>query len=314
MVQIIPITTEVALARKHVNEEDIDISDVPCNNQKRKLELEDGFNPKRVKGPIVKELGHSLLEGWWVRDRTRPRPQLLSEKGEVLPYYIVRAILSQLILKYVPLSRHSSLNELRSLVDLLKPEDIFPCVEDPDKLTYLDLQGCFGDLCDLTDSAYLKSRSSITHANPDAALQKVLAERWAYDDVSEDEPVEEEVSSVAIASPKPISEWNTSSSQTHVKESSEAIQITVTTLVQPEEVNLEGLKVDSVKIPEEYSSVEQFRDGCEKGASDFPEADVLWCDDQISNADLINHYIEVARKGSYVRLKAVEGGGGEDLL
>ncbi len=85
------------------------------------------------------------------------------------------------------MSRHSSLNELRNLVQLLNPKDLYPCVEDPQKLTYLDLEGCFGDVCNLSQCTYLKDRVEIkTEEDAEEVLRLVLAERWGYDDISEE--------------------------------------------------------------------------------------------------------------------------------
>ena len=184
-------------------------------------------------------------------------------------------------------------------------------MEDQEKLTYLDLEGCFGDLCNLTNGAYLRGRSSIAQANPDAALQKVLAERWAYDDMSEDEPDEEEISSIATATPEP--ERNHSSYQTQAKKDSETIQIVVSaSVIKQEQVNLEQVEVDGVDRPHDFTSLTQFTSGSETDAPGLD--DVLLYDNEISNADLINYYIEIARRGANVSLMSVEGGGNEVLL
>ena len=90
------------------------------------------------------------------------------------------------------------MNELRALVGLLKPRDLFPCVEDPEKLTYLDLKGCFGDLCDLTDCTYLKQVGAISSVKADVALENMLAERWAYDDIEEAEHEEEDAETSSV--------------------------------------------------------------------------------------------------------------------
>lgn len=71
---------------------------------------------------------------------------------------------------------------------LFGPIDLCPCVEDPQKLTYLDLEGCFGDTCDLSQCTYLKNNvSKESGVDVDAALQIILTERWGYDDISEEE-------------------------------------------------------------------------------------------------------------------------------
>jgi hypothetical protein len=77
------------------------------------------------------------------------------------------------------------LNELRSLVRLLRPRDIFPCVEDQ-KFAYLDLKSCFGDSCDLTDCTYLRN-SRYSGEDAEKALDTILSESWAYDNISDTE-------------------------------------------------------------------------------------------------------------------------------
>ena len=94
VVQIIPITTRMAIARKQADEEEIDISGLKDSTLKRKLAFDNDVekSPKRIKGLMVKEPGHSLLDGWWIRDKSRARRQILSEDGIDLSYYIVRAV------------------------------------------------------------------------------------------------------------------------------------------------------------------------------------------------------------------------------
>jgi len=91
VVQIIPITTRAAIARKQTENDSIDSSDLTDKGVKRKVESDDSLepSPKRTKGLVVKEPGHTFLDGWWIRDKKRPRPQLISKDGESLSYYIV---------------------------------------------------------------------------------------------------------------------------------------------------------------------------------------------------------------------------------
>jgi hypothetical protein len=146
-------------------------------------------------------------------------------------------------------------------VSVLKPRDLFPCVEDPEKLTYLDLKGCFGDLCDLSNCTYLKNRGSVSHANSDEALQRVLAERWAYDDISEDESDDEENSVVSTANSEHESEHD-SPSPVPVEEYPKAPQCLVSEAVvmQIEVVLEDGREINEVddstprQSPEEHES------------------------------------------------------------
>jgi hypothetical protein len=186
-------------------------------------------------------------------------------------------------------------------------------VEDPEKLTYLDLKGCFGDLCDLSNCTYLRNRGSVSHANPDEALQRVLAERWAYDDISEDEPDDEENSVVSTTNSEHESERHQSPSHMHVKECSEAPQGHVSEAVVMEiEVVLEdGREIDVGPRRDHLTSTQspERRDVDLRGGDD-----VLFNDRHVSNIDMINYYMEVARKGGNIGLKSVDGGRDEVLL
>ena len=73
-------------------------------------------------------------------------------------------------------------------MQLFNPKDLCPCVEDPQKLTYLDLEGCFGDICDLSQCTYLKKGAGkMTAEDAEMALHTMLTERWGYDDISDEE-------------------------------------------------------------------------------------------------------------------------------
>ena len=194
---------------------------------------------------------------------------------------------------------------------VLKPRDLFPCVEDPEKLTYLDLKGCFGDLCDLSNCTYLRNRGSVSHANPDEALQKVLAERWAYDDISEDEPDDEENSVVSTANSEHESERHDSPSHIPVEECPEAPQCHVSeAVVMQVEIVLE----DGSNVGPQSDHLTS-RQSPERRDVDLREDDdVLFNDCHVSNIDMINFYMEVARKGGNIGLKSVDGGGDEVLL
>ena len=88
----------------------------------------------------------------------------------------------------MPLSRHSSLNELRGLVRLVKPRDIYSCVvEDSQNLTHLNLEACFGDLCDLSKCIYLKPIRTGPVIQADALNIAVFGGEPEYSVSSEDE-------------------------------------------------------------------------------------------------------------------------------
>jgi len=194
-------------------------------------------------------------------------------------------------------------------VSVLKPRDLFPCVEDPEKLTYLDLKGCFGDLCDLSNCTYLKNRGSVSHANSDEALQRVLAERWAYDDISEDEPDDEENSVVSTANSEHESEHD-SPSPMPVEERPEAPQghLSEAVVMQIEVVLEDGREINVGDDLTPRQSPEG-RDVDVRG-----DDDVLFNDCHVSNIDMIKYYMEVARKGGNIGLKSVGVGGDEVLL
>ena len=208
-------------------------------------------------------------------------------------------------MQYVTLSRHSSLNELRSLVSLLKPRDIFPCVEDPEKLTYLDLEGCFGDLCNLAYGTYLRNRTIISHANREEALERVLTEHWAHDDLSEDEADDEDDVLVTLESPARESELPHSSDHSPVTKCSGVGQVLFS----------EGKVMDIAVNGGDEKKDEIRQQGNCSSSTELPESnDALLYDDQISCLDMINYYIEIGRKGANVRLKSVDGKGDEVLL
>ena len=90
VVQIIPITTRTAIARKQTEDDRVP-SDLAENGFKRNDDSVEKI-ATRINRLVVKEPGHTFLDGWWTRDKTRPRPQLISEEGGFLSYYIVRTL------------------------------------------------------------------------------------------------------------------------------------------------------------------------------------------------------------------------------
>jgi hypothetical protein len=184
----------------------------------------------------------------------------------------------------VPLSRHSSLNELRDLVGLLKPRDIHPCVEDPEKLTYLDLEGCFGDLCDLSNCAYLARTRGLSFENSEIALQKVMAERWVYDDISDDG-------------------FDEDSNMNSVERESEVSNALIASLTLSDSSSDDERPnkriVTRNMLSHQYDA---------KGAASSQESiTILYQDNKVSNADMINHYMDIVNKGGNITLKSVDG-------
>jgi hypothetical protein len=152
----------------------------------------------------------------------------------------------------------------------------------------------------------LKNRGSVSHANSDEALQRVLAERWAYDDISEDESDDDEHSVASTANSEHESERHNSPSPIHVEEHPEAPQGHLSeAVVMQIEVVLEDareINVGSRQSPEG------------RDVDVREDDDVVFNDCHVSNIDMINYYTEVARKGGNIGLKSVDGGGDEVLL
>ena len=222
----------------------------------------------------------------------------------------------------MPLSRHSSLNELRSLVDLFKPRDLFPCVEDPDKLTYLDLEGCFGDLCDLTNCTYLKNVRPKSNVTPEEALEKMLAERWAYDDISEDESDEDdETNSVVELDCVVIGAYGaqTESALEHTTSNrSFEARKPISTLVNSAQRFTDRSSTDDDsdddrdRLSGSSSPAENLGQPYDVGGED--SFTVLFRDEYTANEEMVQHFYDIARKGGNISLKSVVGDHKESLL
>ncbi|OLL27058.1 Protein artemis [Neolecta irregularis DAH-3] len=123
-------------------------------------------------GTVIKEPGHTVLRG-----------TKLEEDGEDLPSII-----------YIPYSRHSSLSELQDFVGLFRPTTVFPCVADNERLFYLDMKDCFanyvsGNFTFFNEMLLCQHRDSVVDSR--IILERVLQEKWAYDDLDIDTDGEE---------------------------------------------------------------------------------------------------------------------------
>ena len=202
--------------------------------------------------------------------------------------------------------------------------DLFPCVEDPEKLSYLDLEGCFGDLCDLSNCTYL---GMISRNNVDTAIQKMLQERWSYDGLDEEEDGEEDdYTNSALEIDQEDSKFQstdptqsivnelfghrnrTSSLYAVQKESSDSATASDT----DEEERIEKRSSSSQILSPRIERI------IEHEAGEDPEnetsKDVLFRDDQVANTELVTYYYDIACKGGTIHLKSVSGEFKEDVL
>jgi len=182
------------------------------------------------------------------------------------------------------------LNELREFVALFKPLDLHPCVEDPKKLTYLDLEGCFGDICDLSSCSYLKSKAKVSEAVAKAALETVLAEQWAYDDISDVEELEEDRSTDSqVVFDKGYSQGVVDRS---FKVAGKVIQMESSTV----ETDDDSLTADDESGDPEVRSLMNFSQESQS---------YLWGDGSKADLELVSQYIHLAQKGESILLKSV---------
>ena len=229
------------------------------------------------------------------------------------------------------MSRHSSLNELRDLVRLLKPQDIFPCVEDPLKLTYLDLTGCFGDLCDLTKGTYMKKIGAVLDVSAEIALQQILEERWAYDEISDEESengnddaesmvrLEQESHSRGLERSSILSEPPESDSRSsnitpiteHVGDGADATEDENTQDVDNQDVDDNTQDVDD--NTQEHDEAEQQYDTAESWVYS-QDSSVLYRDHNNTDGELVTLYFEMASRGESIALKSVQGRQEETVL
>jgi hypothetical protein len=201
-------------------------------------------------------------------------------------------------------------------VQLFKPRDLFPCVEDPQKLSYLDLEGCFGDICDLSGCTYLKQKGiSLSDNDAKDALQTMLAERWAYDDISDEEASDEEGDDESIAQTD-YQPSATGPDDTQSKPSVSQNELTPSFFVSTEE---NAVIADETGDDEEDSQtpdlIIQAIETVEDTLSSSQESTgVLFKDSQVADVRMVEHYIQLAGKGGVISLRSVEGWEEETLL
>ena len=184
------------------------------------------------------------------------------------------------------------MNELRDLVSLFQPIDLFPCVEDRQKLAYLDLEGCFGDICDLKGCTYIKAKREYSDSEVEEALRTVLEEKWAYDDISDMEFSDEDETGSEIDSVDEISIDNTGRLSVELMEMCNA---------EPNAIDEnEGATTDddSENICEPLVT--------EMSTESQGSESVLWWDGEKADPDLISHFIGVASRGEPIGLKSVQ--------
>jgi len=98
-VQIIPITStsprDIKESHKEAEEAIQCAGTLEDMSPASKRRYEEDFldrSPKRMKGEIVKEPGHTLLipnGSWWTKEGAGERPPIFSEDGVSLPYLLV---------------------------------------------------------------------------------------------------------------------------------------------------------------------------------------------------------------------------------
>ena len=168
--------------------------------------------------------------------------------------------------------------------------DIFPCVEDPQKLAYLDLKGCFGDLVDCAYWNKFGVRSSIQNK----ALERILEERWAYDDLGED--AEEDSQNISMMSV----DSQLSYGGEKERSSEESPEISMIGVV-------DGKDIEPESNLDEVSNSRVTDNDREISGSPQEDSDVLLRDERFANVELVNFYLEIASRGGSLSLRSVDG-------
>lgn len=217
------------------------------------------------------------------------------------------------------------MSELRDLVGLFKPRDIHPCVEDPEKLTYLDLEGCFGDLCDMSNCTYLAQIRGLPVDNSEEAVENVMAERWAYDDISDDGLDEDSSMNSAVdveLEPK-VSNATITNLTVNQPNTNDPVSGSI---LSPTRVNTRERKTDdplNEKPINERPNKQIVTRNMSSSRHDVKETaplssqesiTILWQDNQVSNTEMIHYYMDIVSEGGNITLKSVDGDVGETLL
>ena len=170
-------------------------------------------------------------------------------------------------------------------------------------MVYLDLEGCFGDICDLSQCSYLAQREKVSVARADETLETILAERWAYDDISDDEEFDEENSAESQNT------YEEAPSPAIVGQSYETLAVV--------EVERSTAESDDTSMTEDDSD-DSDEDGdasiIKSSMQSQESTTLLWSDGDKANIELISHYIEVAQRGESIVLKSVNSPNDEVLL
>lgn len=169
-------------------------------------------------------------------------------------------------------------------------------MEDTQKLSYLDLQGCFGDICDLSQCTYLRNGVGVNKTGEDveSVLHLMLTERWGYDDISEEEADEEDDS------------VQNSEAETRVIERKRNHH-------SQDLVDQNGGRADSTEDETDYEKeptkiLEDARSECLNVSMSQESTTVLYRDSPTANPEMIQYYLEHITKGGSIRLKSVDEG------
>lgn len=189
-------------------------------------------------------------------------------------------------------------------------------MEDPQKLSYLDLEGCFGDICDLKDCTYLKQKNvSVSDEDAKDALQTMLAEKWAYDDISDEEPSDEDEDDETVVQtdyePSPSDPVNTQSEHTPSQN-----ELSASFFVSTKENNV---IVDDTDDEEEDTSATHLAVQAFEAVDDVlvlsqESTSILYKDSQVANEEMVEYYVRMACNGEAINLRSVNGPEKEILL
>lgn len=186
----------------------------------------------------------------------------------------------------------------------------------------MDLEGCFGDLCDLANGCYARKIGFISDREANLALETVLEERWAYDDISDDESeveedeayntehLHEQKDSQGGERSNPTnrdSPFRKLSSQESPSESD--VASTMDDNTEDEDGETERASHSFLINQSHTSEVAE-----EINISSQESTTVLFRDTNTANAELVNYYFELASKGTVIELKSVVGTREEVLL
>lgn len=152
-------------------------------------------------------------------------------------------------------------------------------------------------MCDLSECEYLKQRGTIVKPDTNTAIQKMLQERWSYDDLDEDEDEEGEDGR------------NSTDQEDSIFQSRNPSYSIVNELFDHRN---RSPSLDAVHTEFYDSESESVLNANNETLLSSP--DVIFRDDQIANAELVEYFFDVASKGGNINLKSVCGEFKEDVL